>query len=77
MEAEVRLAVNENKTKKRSRVGSVDRVSVNRPDRIKLGSLTKLSRDARFIVVQRYQNGKNIPKDHKIYQTYINERKWP
>jgi hypothetical protein len=26
---------------------------------------------ARFLSVQTYQNGKNIPNDHKLYQTSI------
>jgi hypothetical protein len=29
-------------------------------------------RVARFLLVQTYQNGKNIPNDHKLYQTTIN-----
>jgi hypothetical protein len=27
------------------------------------------SRAARFFFVETYQNGKNIPNDHKLYQT--------
>jgi TPR repeat protein len=34
-------------------------------------------RAARFFLVQTYQNGKNIPNDHKLYQTAINYTKWP
>jgi hypothetical protein len=34
-------------------------------------------RVARFFLVQAYQNGKNIPSDHKLYQTTINYAKWP
>jgi hypothetical protein len=30
------------------------------------------ARVARFLLVQTYQNGKNLPKDHKVYQTVIN-----
>jgi hypothetical protein len=32
---------------------------------------------ARFFLVQTYQNKKNIPNDHKLYQTAINHTKWP
>jgi hypothetical protein len=35
------------------------------------------ARVARFFMVQTYQNGKNIPNDHKLYQTAINYTKWP
>jgi hypothetical protein len=27
-------------------------------------------------MVQTYQNGKNVPNDHKLYQTAINYPKW-
>jgi hypothetical protein len=32
----------------------------------------KRCRVARFFLVQTYQNEKNIPNDHKLYQTAIN-----
>jgi hypothetical protein len=32
-------------------------------------------RDARFLLVQTYQNGKNIPNYRKLYQTAINYAK--
>jgi hypothetical protein len=35
------------------------------------------SRVARFFSVQTYQSWKNIPNDHKLYQTAINYTKWP
>jgi hypothetical protein len=31
---------------------------------------------ARFFLIQTYQNGKNIPNDHKLYQTAINYTNW-
>jgi hypothetical protein len=31
---------------------------------------------AGFFFFQTYQNGKNIPNDHKLYQTAINDTKW-
>jgi hypothetical protein len=34
-------------------------------------------RVARFVLVQTYQNGKNITHDHKLCQTAINYTKWP
>jgi hypothetical protein len=41
-------------------------------------SFTRLrDRVTRFFFVQIYQNGKNIPIDHKLYQTAINYTKWP
>jgi hypothetical protein len=36
-----------------------------------------LTRVARFFLVQTCQNDKNIPNDHKLYQTAINYTKWP
>jgi hypothetical protein len=36
-----------------------------------------VSRVARFFMVQTYQNGKNIPNDHKLDHTAINYTKWP
>jgi hypothetical protein len=36
-----------------------------------------MTRVARFIVVQTYQNGKNIPNHHKINQTTIKYTKIP
>jgi hypothetical protein len=33
--------------------------------------LISQSRVARFFLVQKYQNGKNIPKDHKLHQTAV------
>jgi hypothetical protein len=36
-----------------------------------------LNRVARVFLVQTYQNGKNIPNDHKIYQTALNITKLP
>jgi hypothetical protein len=35
------------------------------------------SRVARFVLVQTYQNGKNIPNDHKVYQVALKYEKWP
>jgi hypothetical protein len=40
-------------------------------------SWKKISRVARFFLVQKYQNGKNVPNDHKLYQTAVNYTKWP
>jgi hypothetical protein len=34
------------------------------------------ARVARFFLVQIYQNGKNIPNDHKLYQKAVNYTKW-
>jgi hypothetical protein len=34
------------------------------------------SRVARFFLVQIYQNWKNIPNEHKLYETAINYTKW-
>jgi signal transduction histidine kinase len=34
-------------------------------------------RVARFFLIQTYQNGKNIPNDHKLYQTTIKYTKRP
>jgi hypothetical protein len=34
------------------------------------------NRVARFFLVQTYQNGKNIPNDHKLYQMAIKYSKW-
>jgi hypothetical protein len=36
-----------------------------------------VNRVARFFLVQTYQYGKNIPNDHKLYQTAINYTKGP
>jgi hypothetical protein len=30
-----------------------------------------------FFLNQKYQNGKNLPNDHKLYPTAINYTKWP
>jgi hypothetical protein len=30
-----------------------------------------------FFLVQKYQNGKNIPNGHKLYQTSMKYTKWP
>jgi hypothetical protein len=35
-----------------------------------------LHRVASFFLVRTYQNGKSIPKDHKLYQTAMNYTKW-
>jgi hypothetical protein len=35
-----------------------------------------LDRVARLVFVQTYQNGKNLPHDHKLYQTVIDYTKW-
>jgi hypothetical protein len=35
------------------------------------------ARVARFFSVQTYQNGKNIPSDHKLYQIAIKYTTWP
>jgi hypothetical protein len=32
---------------------------------------------ARFVLVQTYQNRKNIPNDQRLYQLAINYTKWP
>jgi hypothetical protein len=32
---------------------------------------------ARFSLVQTYQNGKNIPNNHKLYQTATHYARWP
>jgi hypothetical protein len=46
-------------------------------DILTVGVLEVDTRVARFLLVQTYQNGKNIPKDPKLYQTTINYTKWP
>jgi hypothetical protein len=35
------------------------------------------TRVARFFVVKIYQNGENMPNDHKIYQSAMKYTKWP
>jgi hypothetical protein len=42
-----------------------------------LGTPAKRIRVARFLLVQTYQIGKNIPNNHKLYQTAINYTKRP
>jgi hypothetical protein len=36
-----------------------------------------INRVARFFLFQTYQNGKNIPNDHKLYQNAVSYTKWP
>jgi hypothetical protein len=55
----------------RSQVSCPAKVSLGPERRQKIVALLFWIRVARFSLVQTYQNGKNIPNDHKLYQTAI------